>query len=274
MSQNAPASRGHRYRGDDEPGGTSSTCFLLRRRGHRICRAPAGLCPGRGALGTRGCARRKSARPRRRNREAHRHTLADGRRRRRGRTRPAMLRALRRAMPAVRALPGRAEEISLPEGRIDAVLAGNAMHWFDMAVAAPEIARVLSAGGVLAGLWNVVDDRVDWVARLAQVSGSAAIGPRDTRTSWRAATVGALVSTSAASWFEPPEHAEFAHGQRRTADSLVATLATRAGMLVMPDHERIATLGRIAEFLASRPETADGELTLPMLTCVQRLRRR
>ncbi|MGL5861036.1 MAG: class I SAM-dependent methyltransferase, partial [Phycicoccus sp.] len=55
-----------------------------------------------------------------------------------------MLRALRRAMPAVRALPGRAEEISLPEGRIDAVLAGNAMHWFDMAVAAPEIARVLS----------------------------------------------------------------------------------------------------------------------------------
>jgi hypothetical protein len=34
-----------------------------------------------------------------------------------------------------------------------------------------------------------------------------------------------------------PEQAEFPHGQRRTADSLVATLATRAGMLVMPEQE-------------------------------------
>ncbi|WP_433824381.1 hypothetical protein ACQP2E_19715 [Actinoplanes sp. CA-015351] len=39
----------------------------------------------------------------------------------------------------------------------------------------------------------------------------------------------------------------------------------------MPEHERRATLGRISDFLASRPETADGEFTLPMLTCVLRL---
>ncbi len=69
------------------------------------------------------------------------------------------------------------------------------------------------------------------------------------------------------------EQAEFPHGQRRTADSLVATLATKAGMLVMPEQEHEATLGRIRAFLASRPETARGEFTLPMLTGVLRVRR-
>ncbi|MEU6265183.1 class I SAM-dependent methyltransferase [Saccharopolyspora shandongensis] len=98
---------------------------------------------------------------------------------------PAMLTELRRALPDVRALPGSAEAIPLPDASVDAVLAGNAMHWFDMAVAGPEIARVLVPGGILAGLWNVMDDRVDWVAGLARVSGSAAIGPRDTPASWR-----------------------------------------------------------------------------------------
>jgi len=55
----------------------------------------------------------------------------------------AMLAELRRALPAARALSGSAEAIPLPAGSVDAVLAGNAMHWFDMNVAGPEIARVL-----------------------------------------------------------------------------------------------------------------------------------
>ena len=185
----------------------------------------------------------------------------------------AMLAELRRTLPDVRALSGSAEAIPLPDASVDAVVAGNAMHWFDMAVAGPEIARVLSPGGVLAGLWNVVDDRIDWVAGLAAVSGSAAIGPRDTPASWRAATAGMHLPKTGEARFGAPEQAEFPHGQRRTADSLVATLATRAGMLVMPEQERTETLDRIRAYLASRPETADGEFTLPMLTCVLRLRR-
>ncbi|MGC4867659.1 class I SAM-dependent methyltransferase [Micromonospora sp. DT53] len=188
---------------------------------------------------------------------------------------PAMLTELRRALPAVSALPGSAESIPLPDASVDAVLAGNALHWFDMAVAGAEIARVLAPGGILAGLWNILDDRIDWVAGLGRVSGSAAIGPRDTLSSWRAATADMLVpSTGLVVRFGSAEPVEFPHGQRRTADSLVATLATRAGMLVMPDEERAATLGRIRAFLGSRPETAHGEFTLPMLTGVLRARRR
>ena len=74
-------------------------------------------------------------------------------------------------------------------------------------------------------------------------------------------------------WFGALEQAEFPHGQRRTADSLVATLATRAGMLVMSAEERNATLASIRSYLASRPETAHVEFTLPMMTAVLRVTR-
>ena len=188
---------------------------------------------------------------------------------------PAMLTELRRALPTVRALPGRAEAIPLPDASVDAVLAGNALHWFDMAVAGPEIARVLAPDGTLAGLWNVVDNRVEWVAGLEQVGGRATIGPRDTLSSWRAATAHAhLPDRGMVAQFDSPEQSEFPHGQRRTANSLVATLATRAGVLVMPEEEQQATLGRIRAFLASRPETASGEFVLPMLSGVLRVLRR
>ncbi|WP_053715050.1 class I SAM-dependent methyltransferase [Saccharothrix sp. NRRL B-16348] len=187
---------------------------------------------------------------------------------------PAMLAELRRALPAVRTLRGSAEAIPLPDASIDAVVAGNALHWFDLAVAGPEMARVLSPRGVLAGLWNVLDDRVAWIAGLEQVSGGEAIGPRDTASRWRAATAGLhLPNADVAARFGSPEQAEFPHGQRRTADSLLATLATRAGMLVMPAPDRETRLGAIRAFLASRPETGRGEFTLPMLTGVLRARR-
>ncbi|MCX4831030.1 class I SAM-dependent methyltransferase [Streptomyces sp. NBC_01016] len=186
----------------------------------------------------------------------------------------AMLGELRRSLPGVRALPGSAEAIPLSDASVDVVLVGNAMHWFDMAVAGPEIARVLAPGGVLAGLWNLMDDEVEWVAGLARVGGGAAVGPRDTPAAWRAATAGMhLPKTEAAPRFGSPEQAEFPHGQRRTADSLVQTLATRAGVLVMPEEEREALLGRIRAFLAGTPETARGEFTLPMRTGVLRVRR-
>jgi SAM-dependent methyltransferase len=187
---------------------------------------------------------------------------------------PAMLAELRRAVPAVLSFAGGAEAIPLPDSSVDAVVAGNALHWFDMDIAGPEIARVLAPRGVLAGLWNVLDDRLEWIAGLEGVSGSAAIGPRDTLRNWRAATADLYLPRGGGDpCFGSPEQAEFPHGQRRTAGSLVATLATRAGMLRMPARDREATLRRIRDYLLVRPETACGEFTLPMLTGVLRVRR-
>ena len=108
-------------------------------------------------------------------------------------------------------------------------------------------------------------------AELARVGGPEAIGYRDTPASWRpAAREMLLPRDGSASRFGSLEQAEFPHGQRRTVDSLVATFSTKAGILVMPVQEREARLNCIRAFLASRPETADGEFTLPMTTAVLR----
>ena len=185
-----------------------------------------------------------------------------------------MLAELRRRLGSVRSMPGRAEEIPLPDGSVDAVLAGQAMHWFDLDRALPELARVLAPGGVLAGLWNVDDDRVGWVATLAAMSKRKA---SVTLLRWReggAQSREERLLAAGSAWFEPIETGEFGHGQRRTADSLLATMATHSHLLVMEPAERASLLAQVSDFLRARPETSAGEFVLPMVTVVLRARRR
>ncbi len=138
--------------------------------------------------------------------------------------------------------------------------------------AALEIVRVLVPGGVLAGLWNAGDDREEWVTGFDTASGGAAMA---TVSRWRSGTEGVHVTQpDAAALFSPPERAEFPHGQRHTADSLVATLATHSRLLVMPDDERARLLAQVRAYLSARTETAAGEFTLPMVTGVLRTVRR
>lgn len=187
---------------------------------------------------------------------------------------PDMLAELRRAMPAVRSVPGSAEELPLADASVDAVLAGQAMHWFDLDRALPEIARVLTPGGVLAGLWNVDDDRVDWVAGLARISKRRS---SPTLLRWRDGEGRgrpARLAEVAADLFRAAEEGEFGHGQARTADSLVATIGTHSHLLTMDETERGSLLARIRDFLATRPETSHGEFTLPLVTMALRMARR
>jgi hypothetical protein len=125
---------------------------------------------------------------------------------------------------------------------------------------------------VLAGLWNTDDDREEWVAGLAAASGGTA---RATLSAWRTAGEEARVAQrDLPELFGPPERAEFPHSQRRTADSLVATVATHSRLLVMPDAERAQLLDQIRAYLRARPETSSGEFILPMVTGVLRMIRR
>ena len=178
---------------------------------------------------------------------------------------PAMLAELRRGQPEVTALPGRAEDIPLPDASVDAVLCGQAAHWFTMDLAVPEIARVLTPGGVFAGLWNMADDREDWVAGLCRVCPQSA-----TWSGWTAEPRDWPGSANGSAFFGPASRAEFEHGWLRTADSLVATIATHSRQLVMGPAERSQQLDRVRAYLMSRPETARGEFRMPMLTGVLR----
>jgi SAM-dependent methyltransferase len=61
---------------------------------------------------------------------------------------------LERQVPAARALAGRAEEIPLPDAGVDAIVAGQAFHWFDGPGALAQFHRVLRPGGRLGLIWN------------------------------------------------------------------------------------------------------------------------
>jgi SAM-dependent methyltransferase len=186
---------------------------------------------------------------------------------------PQMLAELHRQLPAVRALAGKAEEIPLPDASVDFVIAGQAIHWFNLDLAIPEIARVLRPGGVLAGLWNADDARVAWVAGLHQASGRRTVVPiggdeRDDEdmSDW--------LGSAGKRLFWPPEDAEFTHSHARTAESMIATLRTHSAFLIMPAEEREAALADVRRYLDSTPETSSGEFSLPLVTLALRAVRR
>lgn len=170
---------------------------------------------------------------------------------------------LSQQFPQVTALAGTAEKIPLPDSSVDAVLVGQAFHWFDRSVALAEIARVLRPGGAIGALWNGEDAGVEWVAGLMAVTGTSVRGV-----------------TSADLWvpehplFEPFEVTVFPHTHRRTIDSLAETFGTHSRMLVIPLDERETVLARIRSYLAARPETAGGEFDMPLRTRVVRATRR
>jgi SAM-dependent methyltransferase len=181
----------------------------------------------------------------------------------------AMLAELRSRVPSVRALGGPAEAIPLADGSVDAVLCAQSLHWFDLSRALPEIARVLTAGGVLGALWNSDDDRVPWVAGLRD----AAEGAAAPTLSSRRAEAAHFAADQFGMRFAPAERAEFPNAQPRTADSLVELMATHSRVLVMPVAEQVRLLAQVRRYLASRPETA-GEFEVPMVTSVLRAVRR
>jgi SAM-dependent methyltransferase len=179
-----------------------------------------------------------------------------------------MLAELQSNLPSVTALSGQAEDIPLLNSSVDAVVAGQAMHWFDMEQAGPEIARVLVPQGTIGAMWNFDDDRVPWVAALeeaAEDTGGA------TMSQWLSGDHEShFVTPSLPGLFGELERAEFPHGQLRTAASLTATIATHSRLLMMEPGDRERVLSAVRVFLESHLETSAGEFTMPMVTAAFR----
>lgn len=81
-----------------------------------------------------------------------------------------MLAVLAARLPQARALAGSAEGIPLRDASVDAIMVGQAFHWFRRPAADHEFARVLRPGGVIGLLWNLPDRRVEWVPKLYRAS--------------------------------------------------------------------------------------------------------
>ncbi|MEV1294269.1 class I SAM-dependent methyltransferase [Pseudonocardia sp. NPDC049635] len=180
---------------------------------------------------------------------------------------PEMLAVLRERSPDADARPGSAERIPLPDDDVDVVLAGQALHWFDLDRAVPELARVLRPGGVLAGLWNGGDDEVGWVRELGELTvrgrrvpddpaGGGAAGPR----------------YPGSPWFGEPVEARIAWERPTTVEAHLADLATHSWALLSSPADREALFGVVRGFLSERIADPDGAFVMPMRTIVRRSR--
>jgi ubiquinone/menaquinone biosynthesis C-methylase UbiE len=70
---------------------------------------------------------------------------------------------------AADARAGSAEAIPLTDGAVDAVLVGQAFHWFAREAALAEIARVLRPGGTVGLLWNRIHGEQPWMQEIAHI---------------------------------------------------------------------------------------------------------
>jgi SAM-dependent methyltransferase len=165
---------------------------------------------------------------------------------------------MRAALPrSVRALEGTAEAIPLAAGSVDAVVVGQAFHWFDGDAALAEIHRVLRPEGLLALFWNrrVDEDPVNRaIDRL--VDPHRAGTPTHRHDAWRAAF-------ERTSLFVPVSEHELPNEQRLDADGMAARVGSISFIAALDEPERLRVLEQ------ARAIAGEGTITVHYRTEVQ-----
>lgn len=157
-----------------------------------------------------------------------------------------MLAELRDRHPDVQTAVGTAEAIPLPDDAADAVVAGQAAHWFDPGAAGPEIARVLRPGGVVGLVWNLRDERVPWVAALSELLADSHVMTEVDETVFSLAEVlGHQV-----------ERAEFGHVHSLALELMVDSIGTRSRVALLEAAARDQLLQAARNLFATHPDTA------------------
>ena len=179
---------------------------------------------------------------------------------------PGMLAQLRAALPGVDARIGTAEAIDLPDGGIDVITIGSALHWFDRPTADFEMARVLRRGGVVATFGNSRVSEVGWVHDFDELLRSASDGARPARGS---------NPRLEPSVFGPPTRRAFPYTQRVNVEMLVGLAASRSYVIDLPEPARTVLLDRVRELARTHSDLrGHDEFELPYRTVVSRSVRR
>jgi SAM-dependent methyltransferase len=169
----------------------------------------------------------------------------------------AMRAALSEKLPEVGALEGTGEALPLGDATADIVTFAQAWHWVDVPAASAEVARVLKPGGTLALVWNIRDERVDWVARLGQIMGTSAAEDYDS------------VTPPVASPLQTTSHAEFFWDNPVSRDELIAMITSRSYIITMDPDARAEVLRHVVALLDGHPDLAgQTRYTMPYVTRV------
>jgi ubiquinone/menaquinone biosynthesis C-methylase UbiE len=165
----------------------------------------------------------------------------------------AMLKILEAEVPGVPTARAGAEEIPLGDGSVDAVIAAQAFHWFDLDKALPEIARVIRPGGRLCLVWNTRNEKIPWVRRLGGIIGTQE-QLRDPAQS--------LIFSELFGFVE--EH-EFTHWQTIDRKTIQDLVLSRSNVAVLGSDARAAKLAEVVSFYDEFGRGMDG-MQLPYVT--------
>lgn len=166
---------------------------------------------------------------------------------------------LRAIMPDIETLDGSGERIPLPDASADAVTFAQAWHWVDVPVASLEAARVLRPGGILGLVWNLRDERVDWVRELGvamRADGDHYRGEDD--------------DTVVAEPFGAPARSLVEWVQPSTRTGILEMVRSRSYFALLSPAERAETLQAVRGVLDRHPETAGETILLPYVTASSR----
>lgn len=173
-----------------------------------------------------------------------------------------MLVQLVRTLPQVPVLRGVAEALPFGDALVDAVVVGEAFHWFDVPRALAETARVLRSGGRLAMLWNRRDDSVDWVQQYSRiiVSERAEGRPYPQRTDW-------AEEVAASGGFGELVLERFDNPRPSGPQALVDRAASTSFVAAADPAARDRVLSRVRDLAAQHPQLAGrNQFDIPYVT--------
>lgn len=163
---------------------------------------------------------------------------------------PAMRDVFAAVLPQVPMVAATAEELPLRSACVDAVVVGQAFHWFDARAALRETHRVLRPGGRLGMVWNVRDESVRWVGALTRLIDShVGSGPTFRSRAWQR-------SFDSTDLFGPLHEATFPHEQEVDVDGLLARVASISYIAALPEAERRRVADQVRVLLVDHPDTA------------------
>ena len=167
-----------------------------------------------------------------------------------------MLEELEVAVPGVPRILGTAEDIPIEDAAVDAVVAGQAWHWFQPDKAIPEIARVLRPGGVLGLVWNSRDTRAEWLRDAGEIMHER----HDA-----SATFESYVKIGPP--FGPVEEHTVEWVERMSRERFLDLVRSRSYFITSTEAEQQATIAALDALLATHPDVAGAEeLEVPYVT--------
>lgn len=174
----------------------------------------------------------------------------------------AMRAHLLETVPSAIIVDGSAERIGLDDAAVDAVVCAQSFHWFATAAVLAEFARVLRNQGTLGLVWNIPDERVEWVAAL-----NAIIRPYEDRSPylyrrnvWR--------SVFPSEHFSPLQCVDYEHTYRGSVQNvIIERIRSLSFIRNLPAAEQSSLIDAARVLIESRPELRDrSEIEFPYRT--------